>query len=259
VNILDRIIDERRADVVRARAATPIEALRERAPTREHHSLVQALGQPGATHIVAEMKKGSPSAGLLRESYHPAEIARSYARNGAVGVSVLTEARHFQGCEQHLRDARTAVSLPILRKDFFCDPYQVVESAAWGADVVLLIVAALDVSTIRRLYEEALGWGLEVLAEAHTEAQVETALELEEAIVGVNSRDLKTLRTDLSVARGLARQIPAARVSIAESGIKERCDIEDLESAGYNGFLIGESLMAAPDPASKLRELLGRK
>jgi indole-3-glycerol phosphate synthase len=169
---------------------------------------------------------------------------------------VLTEPRQFLGSEQDLRAVRDAVALPILRKDFMCDVYQVYEAAAWGADAILLIVAALDDESLHGLYEAASACRLEVLAEAHTAGEVRTALSLEQAMIGVNSRDLKTLKTDLSVAAELARLVPPDRVSIAESGIRSRKDIEKLEELGYNGFLVGEALMAEDDAGAKLRELL---
>jgi indole-3-glycerol phosphate synthase len=255
MNILESIVAERRADVEQAKANVPIDALRENAKTRTHHSLVDVL-ECGGTNIISEVKKASPSAGVLREDYQPDRIAAEYARAGAAGISVLTEPRHFLGSEQDLRSVRAAVDLPVLRKDFVCDGYQVCEAAACGADVVLLIVAVLDDETLAQLYQEAMGLGLEVLAEAHTMEEVRRALELKEAIVGVNSRDLKTLKTDLAVARELAAGVPGDRLSIAESGIRTRADIEKLKALGYNGFLVGEALMKEAAPADKLRELL---
>lgn len=257
MNILERIVAERGEDVARAKLSAPPEELAASARGRVHHRLIERLRSGGMTGIIAEMKKASPSAALLRDRYRPAEIAGVYERAGAAGISVLTEPRHFLGSGADLRAARGACDLPILRKDFLCDPYQILEAAAWGADIVLLIVAAVEEDTLRDLYREAQEWGLDVLVEAHTGPELATALSLEAAIVGVNSRDLKTLRTDLAVARELAAMIPHDRVSIAESGIKSREDIEQLEAAGYRGFLIGESLMSAPDPAEKLRDLLG--
>lgn len=256
MNILQSIMVERRRDVEAARHEVPIETLRDLAAGRTHHSLTQRLRCASGTCVIAEIKKASPSAGLLRDDYRPEEIACAYEKAGATGISVLTEPRHFLGSEQHLRDVRKAVDLPLLRKDFLCDVYQVYESVAWGADVVLLIVAALDRSLLRTLYEEAIKCGLDVLAEAHTRREIEVVLDLERAIIGINSRDLKTLSTNLSVARELARSIPPDRLSIAESGIRKRADIEELEALGYNGFLVGEALMREKDPGVKLRELL---
>jgi indole-3-glycerol phosphate synthase len=256
MDLLQSIMAERLADVEAARRAVSAAALYELAAQRTHHSLRARLRAGPGPRVIAEVKKASPSAGLLRPDYRPEELAGAYAAAGAVGISVLTEPRHFRGSEQHLCRVRRAVELPVLRKDFLGDPYQVAEAAAWGADVILLIVAALDPRRLRELYDEAVRLGLEVLAEAHTEAELEAGLSLEAAIVGVNSRDLKTLRTDLAVAERLARRIPAERLRIAESGIRTRADIERLEAVGYDGFLIGETLLAAPDPGARLRGLL---
>ncbi len=235
----------------------PLERLSRMAANRRHVSLAAALARPHATSIIAELKKASPSAGLLQPRYRPGVIAERYEAAGAAAVSVLTEPRRFLGDEKHVRSVRRAVRLPILRKDFLCEPYQVVESAAWGADAILIIVAAVDPFEARALYEEALRWGLDVLVEAHTAVEVQQALSFERAIIGVNSRNLKTLRTDLAVARQLAKLIPDYRLSVAESGIRSRSEIEDLQTFGYNGFLIGETLMRAARPEMKLRELLG--
>ncbi len=256
MDILQQIMGERRVAVDEARRAVPVELLRERASDRVHHSLVEALGG-GGTSIVAEVKKASPSAGVLRPDYDPGAMATIYESNGACGISVLTEPNHFLGSEAHLQAVRAAVALPVLRKDFMCDPYQVVEAAAWGADVILLIVAALEDGLMRELYEAARELGLDVLAESHNEAELERAFALEDAILGVNSRNLKTLKTDLAVAHALSARIPADRLSLAESGIKTRQDIEGLAKSGYSGYLIGESIVGHGDPGVKLRELLG--
>jgi len=259
VNILQRIMAERREAVAAARRDVPEERLRAEAGGRVHHSLAAALAPAGKTHIIAEMKQASPSAGRLRTAYDPAAIAAGYAAAGAAGLSVLTEPNHFLGGAEHLRAARAAADLPILRKDFLCDPYQVLEAAAWGADVVLLIVAVLDDAQMRDLYDAAVAEGLEVLAEAHTAAELERALALESAILGVNSRNLKTLETDLDVAAALSACLPPGRLAIAESGIRNRSDITRLEALGYRGFLVGETLMRGASPAEELRRLRGGK
>ena len=256
MNILEQIIAERWGDVAEVKRAVPLEGLLERAQDRVHHSLVERMRSAG-TRIVAEVKKASPSAGLLRPDYDPAAMAAMYEVAGAIGVSVLTEPRHFLGSGAHLEQVRQAVDLPVLRKDFMCDPYQVAEAAAWGADVVLLIVAALDQHTLHTLHAAARSFGLDVLAEAHDEREVDAALGLEDALVGVNSRNLKTLETDLATARALAGAIPAGRCSVAESGIRTRADVESLEALGYNGFLVGEAIVGAEDPAATLAALLG--
>jgi len=255
--VLGQIMAERRAAVAVARHAVSETVLARAAAQRVHHSLKARLRADDGTCIVAEMKKASPSAGLLRPDYDPAAIAQAYARNGAVGLSVLTEPLHFMGGEAHLRAVRAVTALPVLRKDFMCDPYQILEAAAWGADVVLLIAAALPDALMRALYGRALELGLEVLAEVHTEDELRRVLPLDEAVIGVNSRNLKTLKTDLAVAHRLAAAIPPERLSIAESGISGREQILDLEAAGYDGFLIGEALVRQDDPGGGLAVLRG--
>ena len=257
MNILQSIMSERRADVEAARKRLPLSELRKLAVGRRHHSLATALAGGKGARVIAEIKKASPSAGLLQPDYQPAAIARAYEAAGAAGISVLTEPRHFQGSDQHLREVRQAVAIPVLRKDFICDVYQVYETAALGADVILLIVAALDARLLRTLYEEAIACRLDVLVESHTADELEQALALKKAILGINSRNLKTLKTDLSVARDLASLIPDGRIAVAESGIRARADIESLASVGYRGFLIGETLMSADDPGARLKQLIG--
>lgn len=256
MNILEAITAERRADAGRAAKRMPLAVLKEAAAGRVHHSLAERLGS-GRRCIIAEMKKASPSAGLLRQRYSPAALARSYEANGAAAISVLTEPRRFLGSGAHLRAARAACSLPILRKDFISRPYHAWEAAAWGADAVLLIVAALDRAALAALHAEARAAGLEILMEVHTEAELETAVGFGDAILGVNSRNLKTLETDLRTAFRLAALVPRGRLSVAESGIRTRADIERLEEAGYRGFLVGETLLRAPDPGAMLATLAG--
>ena len=259
MNKLEEIIAERGRDVAAAQARVPMDELLAQATGRTHHSLAERLRAGTGTNIIAEIKKASPSAGLLRPDYRPGTIAVGYEQAGAAGISVLTEPRHFLGGEDHLRDVRARVDVPVLRKDFTCDPYHVAEAAAWGADVVLLIVAALDKTLVAELFALACTLGLDVLVESHTAAEVEIALALEGAIIGVNSRDLKTLQTDLAIARGLAGMMPPDRLCIAESGIKTRDEIDELEQLGYKGFLVGETLMRGDDPAVELRTLLGMR
>ncbi len=255
MDVLGEIMAERKTAVMNARARVPEAELEKMASGRVHHSLIEALERSTSTAIIAEVKKASPSAGLLRDNYDPAGIAVGYAGAGAVGISVLTEPLHFQGSEADLRAVRGSVKLPVLRKDFMCDPYQVLEAAAWGADVILLIAAALDRQEMLLLYRVALELGLEVLAEVHNAYELERVMQLENAIIGVNSRNLRTLETSLDTARQLAQKIPSDRICIAESGIKTRADVESLELCGYHGFLIGESLLREEDPAAALRLL----
>lgn len=258
MNILEKIMEERRLAVAQAKAVVPESVLVAEAAGRVHHSLRESLSTRQGTCIIAEMKKASPSAGLLRPDYDPATIAEGYLRHGAVGLSVLTEPLHFLGSAAHLRAVRSRVSLPILRKDFMCDPYQIAEAAAWGADVILLIAAALPDTLMHELYERALSLGLEVLAEVHTHEELLRVLPLNEAIVGVNSRNLKTLKTDLAIAHALAADIPSGRLSIAESGISRREEVVALEAADFSGFLIGEALVRQNDPGAGLCLLTGQ-
>lgn len=257
MDILEQIMEERKADVAEAKKRAPLDALKERAKDRTHRSLSAKLTAPDGTKIIAEMKKASPSAGLLREDYDPEELAHIYAESGAAAVSVLTEPNHFQGCEQDLVNVRNAVRLPVLRKDFICDVYQVYETAAWGADIILLIAAGLEAGRMREIYDASLECGLEVLAEAHTADETRQVLGLEQAIVGINSRNLRTLKTDLKITEKLADVIPPDRLSIAESGIKSRFEVEQLEKLNYNGFLVGEAVLCGPDPGMVLKELIG--
>lgn len=256
MNVLRQIMAERRAAVREAKARIPLSDLLWQAEKRVHHSLAENLKRGTGPRIVAEVKKASPSAGLLRKVYAPARIAAAYARAGAVGISVLTEPRHFLGSEADLRAVRRAVDLPILRKDFLCDPYQLAEAAAWGADVVLLIAAALDWKQCEFLFEESRELGLEAIVEVHTRVELEMALSCRDAIIGVNSRDLKTLKTDLGRARELALAIPSDRLCLAESGIRDRSDLAGLQKAGYDGFLIGESLLRRKSPGAALRRMV---
>ncbi len=256
-NVLTRIMRERRQDAVRAERRVPLKDLLWEAEKRaEHHSLVDRLAARPTCGVVAEVKKASPSAGLLRASFDPAALAREYVQAGAIGISVLTEPRHFLGSEADLRAVRAVVEVPILRKDFMSDPYQLAEAAAWGADVILLIVAGLDPALCVTLYRESVALGLEAIVEVHTRAELATALACEGAIIGVNSRNLKTLTTDLAVAYDLIAEIPEDRRCMAESGIKTARDLKLLKESGYDGFLIGESLLRQPSPGEALKRLM---
>ena len=257
-NILARIMAERRKDALSARRAIPMEELLGEAERRTaYHSLSDLLRRPSAVpRVIAEVKRASPSAGELRQSYDPAAIAQAYAAAGAVGISVLTEPRHFLGSPGDLRAVRRVVDLPVLRKDFVSDTYQLVEAAAWGADVVLLIVAGLKPGQCEVLYGEARELDLDVIVEVHTADELKVAVECREAIIGVNSRNLKTLTTDLVTAHDLADLIPDGRLCIAESGIRTGADITGLLAKGYDGFLIGESLLREPLPGKALKVLI---
>ena len=272
-DFLKKIIARRRQDVGRAKREIALETLQEKLKSgRQPVSLISRL-QSGparsATHsvaggpagkranIIAEIKRASPSAGALRPDLNPAKLAREYEAAGAAAISILTEPHYFLGSESDLQEVRKAVKIPILRKDFTIDPYQVYQSAALGADVILLIVAALELSLLRELYAAANEAKLEAIIEVHTRPELDTALQFPKAIIGVNSRNLATLETDISTAISLAASIPKDRTAIAESGIKTRREIETLLALGYRGFLIGTSLLKAKSPGAALAELVG--
>lgn len=205
--------------------------------------------------VIAEIKKASPSKGLIREDFEPAAIARSYAENGAACLSVLTDKDFFQGDEAYLETARAACKLPVIRKDFMIDPWQIAESRAIGADCVLLIVAALTSAQLGELADSARQYGLDFLVEVHDQEELEQALALEAQLIGINNRDLHTFKTNLSTTYNLLPKIPEGTAVVTESGIHIREDVEEMISHGVYGFLVGESFMRAPEPGEKLKEL----
>ena len=209
--------------------------------------------------LIAEVKKASPSKGVIRPDFNPVEVAQTYASNGASAISVLTEAKYFQGSLNHLRDIRNALvnkRLPLLRKDFLSDPYQIYESRAYGADSLLLIVAILKPERLKELLRLSHELNMSCLVEVHNEAELEIALESGVMIIGINNRDLNTFNVDLATTRRLRPLIPKDRIVVSESGIKNRDDIEKLRQWGVDAVLIGESLISAPDIAAKMKELL---
>lgn len=255
-DVLVRIIRDRRKDIAAAKRSVAVNELYCLIEQRvDYHSLSAALRNSPAPRIIAEVKKASPSAGQLRTSFDPAALAQAYVSGGATAISVLTEPNYFMGSQADLKAVRRCVNVPVLRKDFMVDVYQLMEAAAWGADVILLIVAALTPGQLKLLYNESVELGLEAIVEVHTAEELKVALTCEEAIIGVNSRNLKTLKTDLAVAHDLAKRIPKDRLGIAESGIKTREDILSLQEAGYQGFLIGESLLRETFPGKALKAL----
>ena len=222
-------------------------------------AFVEALAAPGRVRVIAECKRRSPSRGILRADYDPAAIARQYAAAGATGISVLTEPTFFDGALDHLRAVRGAVATPILRKDFFVDELQILEAQAAGADAILLIVAALDDTTLRRLLVTAETRGLAALVEVHTDAELSRALDAGARLIGVNSRNLKTLAVSLDTAIALGARLGSGVVGVAESGIRTRADVDALRAAGYHAFLVGERFMSQPDPGAALAELMGER
>ncbi len=211
----------------------------------------------GRAGVIAEVKKASPSKGLLRDPFEPAEIARSYALGGASCLSVLTDRDFFQGSEDYLRQAREACTLPVLRKDFTIDPWQVYEARAIGADCILLIVAALGDSMLAELHALALDLGMDVLVEVHDREELDRALAIHPPLLGINNRDLRNFHTDIQTTLAMKADVPEDCLLITESGIHGRDDVDLLRGQGVHGFLVGEAFMRAEDPGGKLRELFG--
>jgi indole-3-glycerol phosphate synthase len=218
------------------------------------HALMERIAHKRPA-VIAEIKKASPSKGLIREHFEPAEIAASYAENGAACLSVLTDKDFFQGDEDYLVEARAACKLPVIRKDFMLNPWQIAESRAIGADCVLLIVAALAPDQLHELVDCARQYGLDFLIEVHNREELDLALSLDADLVGINNRDLHTFKTSLSVTYGLLPYIPDDVVVVTESGIHIREDVEEMLDHGVYGFLVGESFMRAAEPGEKLKEL----
>jgi indole-3-glycerol phosphate synthase len=254
--ILDEIVEARRADVARAKRATPVAALEARPAYSAPRRGFAAALRGRAPAVIAEVKQASPSKGVIRADCDPVVIARGYAAAGAAAISVLTEERYFRGRLEDLEPIRAAVDVPLLRKDFLFDPYQLIEARAWGADAVLLIVAMLDSRQLADLHAAATSLGLDVLVEAHTAAEIECAAAAGATVIGVNNRDLQTFVTTLATAERLRPLVPVGALAVAESGIETPADVARLRSAGYQAFLVGESLMRAADPGAALRALL---
>lgn len=258
-NILDEIMTYKRREVDDRAQRTPreeLERLVEQAPKVRGFAsaLVQRI-EGGDPAVIAECKKASPSRGLIRENYDPANIAKSYALGGATCLSVLTDEHFFQGSDDHLLVARAACELPVIRKDFVIDPYQVYEARALGADCILLIVTCLSDADLQELAALATQLGMDVLVEVHDRTELERALRLRMQLIGINNRDLRRFVTDIETTIGLLRDVPDDRLVITESGIHTRADIEKLRGNGVNAFLVGEAFMRAPDPGEMLQHL----
>ena len=259
MTILERILEVKRGEIAAARARAPQAVLeksaREAPPVRGFAQALRAKIAAGGPAVIAEVKRASPSKGLLRADFDPAAIAKSYEISGAACMSVLTDMEFFQGAPEHLAAARSACALPALRKDFIIEPYQVFESRTLGADCILLIAACLPADEMRHLEALANRLGMAVLVEVHDLAELETALTLKTPLIGINNRNLRTFETRLETTLDLLASIPPGRIVVSESGIASKADVERLRERGVHAFLVGETFMRATDPGAALKKL----
>ena len=258
--ILDKILEHKAGEVAAARARVSLNELEQRFPApddkREFQVALRKQIQQRTPAVIAEIKKASPSRGLIRADFNPAVHARDYAENGAVCLSILTDENFFQGNDDYLQQARAACNLPVLRKDFMIDVYQIAESKALGADCILLIVAALEQGLMEEMASYASSIGLDILVEVHNHEELLRALELPTELIGINNRNLHTFETSLDITKELVKNIPAGKLVITESGIHSPADVQSMLASGVYGFLIGEACMRADRPGEKLRELI---
>jgi len=257
--VLKKILDRKREEVAERRRKLPFAELENRAnaqqPARDFVGAIAERVEAGDPAVIAEVKKASPSKGVIRANFDPAAIAASYQRGGAACLSVLTDIDFFQGSDEYLQAARNACGLPVLRKDFTVDPYQIVEARALGADCILLIVAALSDEQLDELNDVALQWGLDVLVEVHSRDELERAIPLGNRLLGINNRDLHSFETTLETTVGLLDDVPDEAIVVSESGIHTRDDVAGLRQRGVHAFLVGEAFMRANDPGAQLQRL----
>jgi len=257
--VLDHILAHKREEVAQRRRSKPLttlmSAVRSASPARGFVAALVARIEGGESAVIAEVKKASPSKGVIRQDFDPIAIAKSYAAGGAACLSVLTDENYFQGHDRYLVDARAAMPLPALRKDFVIDPYQIFEARALGADCILLIVAALEPQLLYECHACAGELGIDVLIEVHDRSELDAALRLSPRLVGINNRDLRTFDTRLSTTYDLLPAIPNDTVVVTESGIHDRAQVAELRAHGVNAFLVGEAFMREPEPGAALRRL----
>lgn len=262
-DILNKILEVKAEEIAEAKKHRDLASLRRevegdaaaRANLRNFESALRAKVTAGHAAVIAEVKKASPSKGLLRPNFNPAEIATSYAQHGAACLSVLTDERFFQGSPEYLKQARAACSIPVLRKDFMVDPYQVYQARHWGADCILLIVAALDAGLMAEIEACALELGMSVLVEVHNGAELDAALRLKTPLLGINNRNLRTFETTLQTTLGLLSRIPPEKLVVTESAILGPDDVKLMRDADVHAFLVGEAFMRAPNPGEELARL----
>jgi len=261
MTILDTIATYKREEIIHAKSEideTTIEKFAHAAdPPRGFRAALVARRAQGRYGLIAEIKKASPSKGLIRADFDPPALAKAYEQGGATCLSVLTDGPSFRGAPEHLRSARAAAALPVLRKDFLFEPYQVTEARAWGADCILIIMASVSDDDAKALFESARRWKIDALVEVHDEGELERAMALGADMIGINSRDLRTFRTDIDVTLRLAPRISSSILVVAESGLASSDDLKRLSDLGVTTFLIGESLMRQPDVAAATQALIG--